>query len=72
MIDDVLSARNPEDLFGDLGSGAHERLRTRYIEIVGRIHHDRDDERCPEAFQNLQRLYVAARLTVRNGSYGQK
>ena len=73
VLDDLLAAKRPEDLFGDLpqNGAASARLRTRYVELAAQVHPDRNtDPRATQAFQNLQRLYEVAKKALRNGHYG--
>lgn len=68
MVDDVLAARRPEDLFGALGDEAELR---RAVRGFASVHPDVcDDPRAEDAFKRLNILADQARARFERGVYG--
>lgn len=74
MIETLLAAKRPEDVFGELPTDcgkAWAKLKGLYLEAVKQVHPDRNhDPRAEEAFKTLQRLYDVAKRSVKAGNYG--
>jgi hypothetical protein len=68
LIDDILKAKYPKNVFGDISS--HEELKAKFNEIAKKIHPDVcDDKDAPDAMMQLIDLKNTAHTLIDSGNY---
>ncbi|NTV63510.1 MAG: DnaJ domain-containing protein [Oscillochloris sp.] len=75
LIELMLRASTPEEVFGVLSGTSEEALRRRYREMARAAHPDHNPGQwvaANEAFRRLQEWYATAQQKLAEGSYGQR